>query len=227
MLSKETAQKLSQYLKIDLFTIYREYLQLLFLKYFYRQKGSEKVYFKGGTALHFLFDSFRFSEDLDFTSLLDSRKLSQLIGEVLNDLNYEAPGTTFKKEKNLILTFSGRLFQKIADFKIPLTCRLKFSLREKPLKPRVSILETIFPIGPYPLISHLGLEEIMAEKVRAILTRVRGRDLFDLWFLLSKKVLLDWRLVNKKWLIIRKSWSRKINRSYRKNVPRRNKIRFN
>ena len=70
MLDKETAQDLSKKLNIDLFTIYREYLQLLFLKYFYNQKETDKVYFKGGTALRFLFGSFRFSEDLDFTTLL-------------------------------------------------------------------------------------------------------------------------------------------------------------
>jgi len=68
MLDKDTAQDLSRELRIDLFTVYREYLQLLFLKYFYNQKESQKIYFKGGTALRFLYGSFRFSEDLDFTS---------------------------------------------------------------------------------------------------------------------------------------------------------------
>lgn len=198
MLDKETAQKLAQNLKIDLFTIYREYLQLLFLKYFYQQKKSEKVYFKGGTALHFLFNSFRFSEDLDFTSSLNSKELNLLIQKALKDLNKEAPNTIFRKEKNLRATFSGRLFQKIKEFKIPITCRLEFSLREKPLNIASSFLETVFPIGPYPQISHLKIEEIMAEKIRAVLTRVRGRDLFDLWFLMSKRVPIDWKLVNLK-----------------------------
>ena len=87
MLDGTIAQSLAKKLKIDLFTAYREYLQLLFLKYFYTQKESEKVYFKGGTALRFLYDSFRFSEDLDFTSLLPEKKIKVLINETLQDLN--------------------------------------------------------------------------------------------------------------------------------------------
>jgi len=50
MLEKGVALQLSRELKIDLFTIYREYLQILFLKYFYGQKESQKIYLKGGTA---------------------------------------------------------------------------------------------------------------------------------------------------------------------------------
>ena len=45
----------------------REYCQHLFLSAFYRQAGSERVMFKGGTALRIVFGSPRFSEDLDFS----------------------------------------------------------------------------------------------------------------------------------------------------------------
>ena len=38
----------------------------------------------------------------------------------------------------------------------------------------------------------------MAEKIRALLERAKGRDVFDLWFLLSKKVAMDRELVAKK-----------------------------
>lgn len=48
--------------------MWREYFQHLFLSYFYRQEQTDKMYFKGGTALRFLYKSPRFSEDLDFSS---------------------------------------------------------------------------------------------------------------------------------------------------------------
>lgn len=38
----------------------------------------------------------------------------------------------------------------------------------------------------------------MAEKIRAFLTRAKGRDLYDLWFLLEKGVKIDPLLVDKK-----------------------------
>lgn len=97
MLDEETALNLSQELKIDLFTIHREYLQLLFLKYLYSQIESRKIYFKGGTALRFLYDSFRFSEDLDFTSLISEKKIISLIQKALRTLNKETTGVDFKK----------------------------------------------------------------------------------------------------------------------------------
>lgn len=208
MLDEETAQQLSQELKIDLFTIYREYLQVLFLKYLYRQRESQKIYFKGGTALRLLFGSFRFSEDLDFTSLLSAKKLEQLINQSVRALSKEEPGVSFKRMDSISISYVGRIFLEVPKYKFPLTVRLDFSLREKPVLPiKSSFLETVFPVAPYPYVSHLTIEEMLAEKVRTILTRSRGRDIFDLWFLLSKKVSIDWNLVNKKMAIYNKKVS--------------------
>jgi hypothetical protein len=204
MLSKETAQDLAKKLKIDLFTVYREYLQLLFLKYFYNQKETEKIYFKGGTCLRFLFGSFRFSEDLDFTSLVNKENLKKIIRKTLKDLEREIEGVRFKEKKTIANSFSGRVFQELKEFKFPITIRLDFSLREKPFLIDTSFIETIFPIGPYPQVCHLKIEELLTEKIRAILTRIRGRDIFDLWFLLSKDISIDWKLVNKKMALYKK-----------------------
>jgi len=44
----------------------------------------------------------------------------------------------------------------------------------------------------------MRLEEILAEKVRAIFYRGRASDLYDLWFLLRKGVKMDLKLVNTK-----------------------------
>ncbi len=47
--------------------VIREYFQHLFLAYLYRQKDADHLLFKGGTALRIVWQSPRFSEDLDFT----------------------------------------------------------------------------------------------------------------------------------------------------------------
>ncbi len=205
MLDKETAHNLSRELKIDLFTIYREYLQLLFLKYFYFQKGVESTCFKGGTALRFLFGSFRFSEDLDFSSLLRKQSLRDLVAKTLQSLTRELPNLTFKEGRPFKDSLSGKIYQVLPEFKFSLTIRLDFSMREKPYHPENSLIETNFPVGPYPQVTHLKAEEIMAEKVRAIFKRTKGRDIFDLWFLLSKKIPVDWDLVNDKMKIYNES----------------------
>ena len=90
------------------------------------------------------------------------------------------------------------VFPIFSYLKYPLTIRLEFSLREKPLTHSVSPIETLFPVGAYPLVVHLDSEEILAEKVRAILARHKGRDLFDLWILLSKGVKINDNYVQKK-----------------------------
>lgn len=59
-------------------------------------------------------------------------------------------------------------------------------------------METLFPISPYPIIKCLSWEEILAEKIRALMHRAKGRDLFDIWYLLSKEIGINWGMVNKK-----------------------------
>ena len=79
-----------------------------------------------------------------------------------------------------------------------MTVRLDIYLREKPIHIDNNYIETTFPIVPYPLVVHLAAKEILAEKIRALIIRGKGRDLFDIWFLLSKKIEIDWNLVNLK-----------------------------
>jgi predicted nucleotidyltransferase component of viral defense system len=67
-----------------------------------------------------------------------------------------------------------------------LTIRLEFSQREKTLTKAVSLIETPFPLVSYPLVVHLDAEELLSEETRAILSRGKGRDYFDFWYLLSK-----------------------------------------
>ena len=52
--------------------IVREYAQHLFLTELYRLPGSEKLLFKGGTAFRIVYGCPRFSEDLDFTRVINS-----------------------------------------------------------------------------------------------------------------------------------------------------------
>ena len=60
--------------------IVREYVQHLFLTELYQLPESEKLLFKGGTALRIIFDSPRFSEDLDFSLIgIPPNKVSSFI----------------------------------------------------------------------------------------------------------------------------------------------------
>ena len=65
------------------YNIAQEYCQHIFLSVFYSRPLSNQVFFKGGTALRIVFDSPRFSEDLDFSSNLSIHQLQKLLEETL------------------------------------------------------------------------------------------------------------------------------------------------
>lgn len=207
MITQNQIKDLASYYQIDEFTVFREYLQLLFLNYFYRHKKSTKIYFKGGTAIHLLFNSARFSEDLDFSTRYNKQQIKKIVKEVEKELETELSevkiSTLYQGKKSIRL----RLKYQSSYFKYPFVIRLDFTEEEKPKKGISSPLVTRFPIF-FPVIPHFSAEEILAEKIRALLTRGKGRDVFDLWFLLEKGVKIDNYLVAKKLKAVNKQFSR-------------------
>ena len=74
------------------------------------------------------------------------------------------------------------------------------SMRETVVKETVPI-KLDFPEYGLPVKHMLGmnLEEVWAEKVRAMLTRKKSRDIYDLYYLIDKKgIKFNEKLINKK-----------------------------
>lgn len=207
MLDYDFVLKKSQEAKIDSITIQREYWQLLFLQRLYFSTDSQNIFFKGGTAIRFLFNSFRFSEDIDFTALLGKREVENLI---ISTFSFFKKGTKenleLKKEKVLKKfdesSIKFRFLFQPMNSNQKVSIRIDISLREKPLTRNQTLLVPFdYPISPYPLVLHLTKEEMLAEKIRALFIRDKPRDLFDIWYLLTKKVALDEIIVNKKFML--------------------------
>lgn len=190
--------------RIDQVTIAREYWQLLFLQRLYLAPGSQSIYFKGGTAIRFLLHSFRFSEDLDFTSTDKKEKVEKLLLTIFEFFaKKSSESLEFRKEK-IYKKFEEeslkyRFLFNIRNYTQKTSIRIDISLRERPFtKEQTVLIPFDYPITPYPLILHLSQEELMAEKIRALFVRGKPRDLFDLWFLLTKKVSIDQKMIEKK-----------------------------
>jgi len=198
MISQTQLEQLSQYFKIDKFTIFREYLQILFLNYLYKEKLTEKIYFKGGTCLHLAYNSPRFSEDLDFLTTLSEKEIRDLLKKAIKNFQLEIPEATLTFIYRAKKTLRFRLKYKSKLLKYPQTIRLDFSLEKIFLEPNTLSLETKFPIAFFSLLSCQKEEEILTEKIRAFLWRMKGRDIFDLWYLLDKGILLNRKLLEKK-----------------------------
>jgi predicted nucleotidyltransferase component of viral defense system len=196
MLTKDQTREFSKKLKINDSVVLREYYQLLFLKELYTQKYSEHIFFKGGTAIRLVFGGDRFSEDLDFTVMESIEEFNHFIESFFKRLT-KRYGWQFKKKKTMIgetyLLTIPREGEKLGIF-----INLDFSFREMVIIPDKSIMETIYPVIFTSYIHHLSKEEVVAEKVRAILTRNKGRDIYDLWFLLTQGTVLNEKLILEK-----------------------------
>ena len=198
MITSQQINDLSQQFHIDEVSIMREYLQLLFLNYLYQRSDADSVYFKGGTAIHLLYGSNRFSEDLDFSTTRTRQSIKKLLSEIPIQMERELPGIQLRVLYSGIRSVRYRMTFHTELLKYPLAIRIDLSFDDPVYHPVSSSLSTKFPVIVYPQILHLSAEELLAEKIRALLTRGKGRDMYDLWYLLEQNVIVDNALVKKK-----------------------------
>jgi predicted nucleotidyltransferase component of viral defense system len=200
MIDRETLIRIAKFTGMKPFQQEKNYIQLLILKSIYSFVSRELV-FKGGIALSLFYSLNRFSEDLDFT-LKENFDIKNLMNEISKDLEAFGVRNNVRILEDNPTSFSfrigaeGPLFTKEIE-----RCfvRVEISKREEVVKDvEVKEVKPIYAdISPF-LVIVMNAEEILAEKVRALLHRAKARDLYDLWFLLQKGVKFDVNLANKK-----------------------------
>lgn len=185
MVAQDQIKKLSTKYQTSELNIMREYLQHIFLSYFYQLPQSNTIYFKGGTAFRFVYQSPRFSEDLDFsTNKEDIPGIEDILLEVLAKIEKENIQATLR---DAAPTSGGYL--SIIDFilfeqKIPI--KIEISFREKGNKGElITIPSDLIP--PYTIVV-LAEEQLIAQKMQALLARKKARDFYDLYFILRKQL---------------------------------------
>jgi hypothetical protein len=157
--------------------------------------------FKGGTYLWFFQGLDRFSTDLDFTIDLsispfgfkDIKSFSNHINKRITSMLWVLDGV---KSTGKIVSINEYGFSLKISAEGPLYTNAKslcfidvdVSYREEVLLPTVSF-SLDFPAYNLPtkIIRCMDLKEIFSEKIRAIYTRRKGRDIYDIWFLINKK----------------------------------------
>ncbi|MBL7069080.1 MAG: nucleotidyl transferase AbiEii/AbiGii toxin family protein [Candidatus Omnitrophica bacterium] len=173
--------------------IMREYLQAYALRILHDQGIFRTTAFLGGTALRFLYDMPRFSEDLDFSAAgKKGDDFSSLIKKLKDDLvsaGYNVTAT-HKKEKTVLssfIRFEGLMYEtRISPHK-----NQKFSIKLEidTNPPAGAALKTVV-VNKYFPIAFLSydLASLFAGKIHALLSRkyTKGRDFFDLGWYLSK-----------------------------------------
>lgn len=161
----------------------REYCQHLFLSYFYQKKNSGRVLFKGGTAIRFIYNSPRFSEDLDFTAYnMAMRQIETIFIDSLNDVAQTGIAVELQEAKTTSGGYLAIARFAFLDFKQAI--QIEVSTRPKKLKivSEVNLINSDY-IPPYNIVS-LAEKDLIEEKIQALLDRAKPRDFFDIYFLL-------------------------------------------
>lgn len=183
MLSIKNLEKFTNQSQASIENVVREYCQHLFLSYLYKQPGSERILFKGGTALRIIFHSPRYSEDLDFTGVnITQKEVEEIFVNVLADL--ENTGIKVELEEGKPTTGGYLGIVKFHAYEKTITVQIEISLRRgKKMGITRALIENEY-IPSYTLV-HLPEEEIIKGKLEALFNRKKPRDFYDYFFLLS------------------------------------------
>lgn len=183
MISSETIKEFALKNQTTELNIAREYLQNLFLSYFYQQDKSEAILFKGGTALKLIHQSPRYSEDLDFSSTTATeRDIRNIIEKTLDEVNREGVGLRITESKSTSGGYLAIIEGTVGEWEIRIL--INVSLRPQEVEKEAVMITN--PLRPPYLVSSLHEDQMVQEKISALLTRKKPRDFFDLYFILRK-----------------------------------------
>jgi predicted nucleotidyltransferase component of viral defense system len=200
MISRTDLQEVARFKRLSLKNAERDYLLDICLHTV--SKYGRGLVFKGGTALYKLHNLNRFSEDLDFVAQKKRPDLGTLqdeivrAGRLLGIAARVSEPEEYQRSVNLQVVFNGPLY----DGSKGSTTRAIFnvSLRERPHHVERRMYNPVYrELGSFEL-DVLRVDELLAEKVRAVMTRDKPRDVYDVWFLLTNGVKLDKGLVERK-----------------------------
>lgn len=186
MISNQVLQSMAVKYQTTELNLRREYFQHLFLSTFYQQAKTDQIYFKGGTALRLIFDSPRFSEDLDCISGVED--IVTIEETILNTLTAMTRENIDVDLTEATVTSGGYLalitFQAEAEL---INIQLELSLREGEKQGEAVLIASEFM--PAFLIVALEKDLLIKEKIQALLSRKKPRDFFDLYFILRANLL--------------------------------------
>ncbi len=202
-IAEENSDKPDFYIR----NLLKEYLQILILHYIYSSGEYKSLFFYGGTCLAQCYNLPRLSEDLDFVDVKKEIKIKKLAKDIEK---------FFKEQIKLPVEVKTQKFR--IYFKFPILKELGFASSKSEsdyLFVKVEIFsgfdfcadfkEAFIPIFKFNysiLIKTFDLPTLMATKIRAVLyrkweqtnkkgdtlTKVKGRDFFDLMWFLQKGV---------------------------------------
>ncbi len=175
----------------------REYLQVRILQSLQRAGAMQPLAFHGGTALRFLYNIPRYSEDLDFAleRASEAYNFRTYLRQIERDFSAEAYTLDFKvNDKQVVhkafVRFRGLLYELGLSGHETEVLAVKLEVDTNP--PQGAMVTTTSLHRHVRLnLQHHDRPSLFAGKLHAVLQRVypKGRDIYDLWWYLSQS---DW-----------------------------------
>ncbi len=185
-MEKDFALQEAARIGIDVQQVIREEAELIVLKALFESVISDALVFKGGTALRLIYNSPRFSEDLDFSSTtpISARDFKTVIHKIIaSDSRFSLKDLASKYYTHLAEIRIKETWQNMAlSLKIEVSRRPEIKKKNdfsnalaKSSVTNLTILTTAFT-----------LERILKDKLLMLKERKMPRDIFDSWFICQK-----------------------------------------
>ena len=189
MISKQELRREARIRKLSLDLIEKDYVLGLVLHAIFSSQFSSKISFKGGTALSKIYfpGSWRLSEDLDFTMTegigvraIGNSQISEIppILKQISGLQSRILGSVYSNPNYLQfkLQYDGPISRN--------TVKIEFSIENFVGPITRKEVPKVYDYPNFSILSY-SIENILSEKIRAILQRGKLRDYYDVWKLLK------------------------------------------
>lgn len=176
--------------------ILREEAEMIILNGLAQNKIGQQVIFYGGTALRLVYNSPRFSEDIDLLQIkpikpADFKKF--LTGLIIKQDNWKLVDIKNKRQTMFALI-------NLKDEKLKHNFSIKIEIHKpsnKKIKLKTNLSMITSPTSIFqPLLLVPTLLELKNLKLNALHNRQKGRDIFDLWYI-SQSLREEFILPNK------------------------------
>ena len=211
MLTRSQIQRAAQKSGVGVQVQERDYLQHLLLWLLYSR--GQTLVFGGGTALRMVYGSNRYSEDLDFYGPEGALPIGELrlgwqtvvrgledfgiLAEIVNE-RASTEGYGFH------VSFRGPLYD--GRDRSEGAVRVDANRRPEKVEARRELVTSEYDdVRPF-VVTVLTPEQLMAEKIRAVMVRGRPRDLYDLWLMLGLGVRPEHQLIERKLALYGIDW---------------------
>lgn len=178
--------------------ILREYLQILILKEINKSNSGKNFYFTDGTYLRFVHNIKRFSEDLDFNiPHIEEKEFENLLEMVVKGLKNIGINSYLKLKYIKNVFVSKIIFPEIEKYynvvskyskKTGIIIKVETNNPKCEIKKDVNLISGF---GETYLCSCTAIGFLFADKIDAYINKNRGRDIYDIIFMLSHKYPID------------------------------------